>query len=148
MLLTAFSMKLYSWAAFLILRAQGLQTRSDKFSFLVNRNPTDPQQGAKISPALSTLPTAKINFQMRLVLPRRKVNSTKSTTAFFFWRLHWVSVRLLQIFVGVTASTFCCEDFLMVYSYETALGDTFPREVSHAEKRAPNYDWSLKWQLG
>ena len=53
-------------------------------------------------------------------------------------------VRLLQVFVGVAAQTFCCEDFLMLYSYETAFGDTFPGEVSHAEKRAPNSDWSLK----
>ena len=47
--------------------------------------------------------------------------------------------------------TFCCEDFLIshfLYSYETAFGDTFPREVSQAEKRAPNIEWSLKWQLG
>ena len=28
--------------------------------------------------------------------------------------------------MGVAALTFCCEDFLMLYSYETAFGDTFP----------------------
>ena len=28
--------------------------------------------------------------------------------------------------MGVAAPTFCCEDFLMLYSYETAFGDTFP----------------------
>ena len=43
-LLTAFSMKLCSSAVFLILRPQGLQTRSDKFSFLINGNPIEPQQ--------------------------------------------------------------------------------------------------------
>ena len=47
---------------------------------------------------------------------------------------------LLQIFVGVAVPTFRCEDFLKFYSYETA----FPRDVIHAEKRAPNSDWSLK----
>ena len=50
---------------------------------------------------------------------------------------------LLQIFVGVAVPTFRREDFLKFYSYETAFGDTFPREVIHAEKRAPNSDWSL-----
>ena len=40
-----FSVELYSSAAFLILRPQGLQTCFDKFSFLVyNGNPTEPQQ--------------------------------------------------------------------------------------------------------
>ena len=55
-LLTAFSMTLYSSAAFVILRPQDRQTRSDKFLFLVNRNPIEPQHWAKISPAFSTLP--------------------------------------------------------------------------------------------
>jgi len=45
-----------------MLRAQGLQTRSDKFSFLVNNNPIEPQQWAKISPALSTLPDGENKF--------------------------------------------------------------------------------------
>ena len=45
---------------------------------------------------------------------------------------------LLQFFLGVAAPTFCYEDFLMFYSYETAVGDTFPGEVSYAEKTAPN----------
>ena len=49
-------MKLYSSAAFLILRPQGVQTRSD------NRNPTEIQQRVKISPALSTLPGGENKF--------------------------------------------------------------------------------------
>ena len=61
-LLTAFSMKLCGSAAFLILRPQGLQTRSDNFSFLVNRKPIEPQQWAKISPTLSTLPDGENKF--------------------------------------------------------------------------------------
>ena len=61
-LLKPFSMKLYSSAAFLILRPQGLHTRSDKFSFLVNRNPTEIQQWVKISPPLSTLPGGENKF--------------------------------------------------------------------------------------
>ena len=47
-------------------------------------------------------------------------------------------------FFGIAAPKFCCKDFLMLYSYETAFSDTFPREVSRAEKLAPNSDWSLK----
>ena len=68
---------------------------------------------------------------------RSKVNSTKSSTA-IFWTFTLGFRLLLQIFVGVAAPTFCCEDFLMLmlYSYETGFGDSFPREVSHAEKRA------------
>ena len=72
-------MKLYSWAAFLILRAQGLQTRSDKFSFVVNRNPIDLQQWAEFNPALSTLPDGENKFlneagpppEVMLILPQK-----------------------------------------------------------------------------
>ena len=72
-LLTAFSMKLYSSAAFVILRPQDLQTRSDKFLFLVNRNPIEPQPDIELksAPHFQLFPTAKINFQMRLVLPQK-----------------------------------------------------------------------------
>ena len=138
-------MKLYSWAAFLILRAQGLQTRSDKFSFLVNRNPIEPQQWAKISPALSTLLEGENKFSSEARPPPEVKLSPQNLQLMFFWT--FTLGFLLQIFVGVAAPTFCCEDFLdflMLYNYETAFGDTFPREVSHAEKRAPNSDWSFK----
>ena len=141
-------MKLYSWAAFLILRAQGLQTRSDKFSFLVNRNPIEPQQWAKISPALSTLPDDENKFSNE-ARPPTEVKLTPQNLLLLFFLAFTLGFRpLLQIFVGVAVPTFRREDFLKFYSYETAFGDTFPREVIHAEKRAPNSDWSLKWQLG
>ena len=141
-------MKLYSSAAFLILRPQGLQIRSDKFSFLVNRNPIEPQQWAKISPALSTLPDDENKFLNEARRPPEVKFTPQNLQLLFFLPFTLGFRPLLQIFVGVGAPTFCCEDFLMVYSCETAFGDTFPREVSHAEKRAPNSDWSLKWQLG
>ena len=141
-------MKLYSWAAFLILRAQGLQTRSDKFSFLVNRNPIDPQQWAKFNPALSTLPDGENKFSNE-ARPPPEVKLTPQNLQLLFFLTFALGFRpLLQIFVGVAVPTFRREDFLKFYSYETAFGDTFPREVIHAEKRAPNSDWSLKWQLG
>ena len=77
------SMKLYSSAAFLTLWPQGLQTRFDKFSFLVCNG--EPQQSEpKSAPQFQLCPTAKINFQMRLVLPQKWSNSTKSTTSVFF----------------------------------------------------------------
>ena len=68
-LLTPFSMKLCSSAVFLILRPQGLQTRSDKFSFLINRNPIEPQQWARISPAISTLPDSENKFSSEALPP-------------------------------------------------------------------------------
>ena len=83
-LLTAFSMKLYSWTAFLILRAQGLQTRSDKFSFLVNRNLTDPQQGAKISPAFSTLPDGENKFSNEAGPPPEEKWTPQNLQLLFF----------------------------------------------------------------
>ena len=84
MLLTAFSMKLYSWAAFLILRAQGLQTRSDKFSFLVNRNPIDPQQWAKFNPALSTLPDGENKFSNEAGPPPEEKLTPQNLKLLFF----------------------------------------------------------------
>ena len=68
-LLTPFSMKLCSSAVFLILRPPGLQTRSDKFSFLINRNPIEPQQWARISPAISTLPDSENKFSSEALPP-------------------------------------------------------------------------------
>ena len=85
-------MKLYSWAAFLILRAQGLQTRSDKFSFLVNRNPIEPQQWAKISPALSTLPDGENKFSNEARPPLEVKLTPQNLQLLFFLRLHWVFV--------------------------------------------------------
>ena len=82
-LLTAFSMKLCSSAAFLILRPQGLQTRSDKFSFLVNHNPTEPQQWAKISPTLSTLPDGENKFSNE-VRPPLEVKLTPQNLQLLF----------------------------------------------------------------
>ena len=142
-------MKLYSWAAFLILRPQDLQTCSDKFSFLVNHNPIEPQQSAKISPALSTLPDGENKFSNEARPPPEVKLTPQNLQLLFFFLTFALGFRpLLQIFVGVAVPTFRREDFLKFYSYETAFGDTFPREVIHAEKRAPNSDWSLKWQLG
>ena len=59
---TACSVKLYSSAAFLILRLQDLQTRSEKFSSLISGNPIEPQHSAKISPTLSSLPDGENRF--------------------------------------------------------------------------------------
>ena len=83
-LLTAFSMKLYSWTAFLILRAQGLQTRSDKFSFLVNRNPIDRQQWAKISSALSTIPDGETKFSNEAGSPSEEKLTPQNLQLLFF----------------------------------------------------------------
>ena len=139
-------MKLYSWAAFLILWSQGLQTCSDKFSFLVNHNPIEPQQWAKISPAL---PDGENKFSNETRPPPEVKLTPQNLQLLFFFLTFALGFRpLLQIFVGVAVPTFRREDFLKFYSYETAFGDTFPREVIHAEKRAPNSDWSLNWQLG
>ena len=148
-LLTAFSMKLYSWAAFLILRPQGLQTRSDKFSFLVNHNPTEPQQWAKISPALSTLPDGENKFSNE-VRPPPEVKLTPQNLQLLF--------VFLNVYIGFPSplTNFCrsrdADVLLRRFSHFSfslhAFGDTFPREVSQAEKRVPNSDWSLKWQLG
>ena len=82
-LLTAFSMKLCSSAVFLILRPQGLQTRSDKFSFLINGNPIEPQQWAKISPAPSTLPDGKNKFSSE-ALPPTEVKLTPQNLQLLF----------------------------------------------------------------
>ena len=76
-----FSMKLYSSDAFLI-----LQTCFDKFSFLdlvYNGNPTEPQQWAKISLALSTLPDGEKIFKWDSSFHRNEVNSTKSKISVF-----------------------------------------------------------------
>ena len=135
-------MKLYSWAAFLILWSQGLQTCSDKFSFLVNHNPIEPQQWAKISPAL---PDGENKFSNETRPPPEVKLTPQNLQLLFSFLAFALGFRpLLQIFVGVAVPTFRCEDFLKFYSYETA----FPRDVIHAEKRAPNSDWSLKWQHG
>ena len=101
-LLTPFLMKLYSWAAFLILRPQGLQTRSDKFSFLVHRNPIEPQQWAKISHALSALPDSKNKFSNE-ARPPPEVNLTPTNLQTFFERLHWVSVPFYKFCWSLSA---------------------------------------------
>ena len=62
MLHTACSIKLYSSAAFRILRPQDLQTRSERFSSLVSGNPIEPQHSAKISLTLSSLPDGENRF--------------------------------------------------------------------------------------
>ena len=132
-------MKLYSSSAFLILRPQGLQTRSD------NRNPTEIQQCVKISPALPTLPGGENKFSNEARNPPGVKLTPQNPQLLFFYITFTLGFRpLLQIFVGVAAPTICCKDFLMLYSCETAFGDTFPREVSQAEKLAHNSDWSLK----
>ena len=96
-LLTPFSMKLYSSAVFLILRPQGLQTRSDKFSFLINRNPIEPQQWARISPALSTLPDGENKFSSE-ALPPTEVKLTPQNLQLPF--------VFLNVYIGVSVSSY------------------------------------------
>ena len=90
-------MKLYSSDAFLI-----LQTCFDKFSFLdlvYNGNPTEPQQWAKISLALSTLPDGEKIFKWDSSFHRNEVNSTKSKISVFFLTFALGFRPPLQIFV-------------------------------------------------
>ena len=84
-LLTAFSMKLYSSVTFLILQPQSLQTCSDKFSFLVNCNPAEPQQSAKIGLAHLTLPNGENKFSIEACLhPEVKLSPQNLSLLFFF----------------------------------------------------------------
>ena len=83
-LLTAFWMKLYSPAMFLILQPQSLQTCSDKFSFLVNCNPTEPQQSAKISLAHLTLPDGENKFSNEDRPPPEAKLSPENLSLLFF----------------------------------------------------------------
>ena len=121
-LLTAFSMKQYSLVAFLILRPQGLQTRSNKFSLLVNGNPIERQQWAKLSPALSTLHGGENKFSNDDSPPPELKLIPQNLQLLFFWTF--------TLSFGVAAPTFWCEDVTMLHSYESAFGDTSPREVS------------------
>ena len=123
-------MKLYSLAAFLILRPQGLQTRSNKFSLLVNGNPIERQQWAKLSPALSTLHGGENKFSNEDSPPPELKLIPQNLQMLFFGTFTLGFRPLLQIFVGVAAPTFWCEDVIMLHSYESAFGDTSPREVS------------------
>ena len=84
-LLTAFWMKLYSSATFLILQPQGLQTCSDKFSFLVNCNPAEPQQSAKISLAHLTLPDGENKFSNEARPPPEAKLSPQNLSLLFFF---------------------------------------------------------------
>ena len=82
-------MKLCSSAAFLILRPQGLQTRCDKFSFLVyNSNPIEPQQWAKISLAISTLPDSKNKFSNETRPPPEMKLTPQNLQLLFFWNVY------------------------------------------------------------
>ena len=84
-LLTAFWMKLYSSATFLILQPQGLQTCSDKFLFLVNCNPAEPQQSAKISLAHLTLPDGENKFSNEARPPPEAKLSPQNLSMLFFF---------------------------------------------------------------
>ena len=139
-------MKPYSWAAFLILRPQRLQDLFWQVFVCSQSNPIEPQQWAKISPALSTLPDGENKFSNEARPPLEVKLTSQNLQLLFFFTFTLGFRPLLQIFVGVAVPTSRCEDFLNFYSYETAFGDTFPREVIHAEKRAPNSDWCLQKQ--
>ena len=77
-------MKLYSWAAFLVLRQQGLQTRWDKFRFWLTRS-IEPQQWAKIGPALSTLHGGQNKFSNEARPPPEVKLTSQNLQLLFVW---------------------------------------------------------------
>ena len=77
--------QLYNSATFLILQPQGLQTCSDKFSFLVNCNPAEPQQSAKTSLAHLTLPDGENKFSNEARPPPEVKLSPQNLLLLFFF---------------------------------------------------------------
>jgi len=81
---TACSLKLYSSAAFLILRPQDLQIRSEEFLSLISGNPIELQQSAKISPTPSSLPNSENRFSND-ALPPPEVKFTPQNLQLLFF---------------------------------------------------------------
>ena len=137
-LLTAFSMKLCSSAVFLILRPQGLQTRSDKFSFLINGNPIEPQQWAKISPAPSTLPDGKNKFSSE-ALPPTEVKLTPQNLQLLF--------VFLNVYFGFPSplTNFCrSRDADVLLSFSLQLRNRLWRYIpawSQSSRKARDWFW-------
>ena len=66
---TAVWINLYNSDAFLILRSQDLQTRSDTLWLLINGNPIDEQQSANTVPGLSFLADFENKFSKDALVP-------------------------------------------------------------------------------
>ena len=137
---TAFSMKLYSSAAFRILGPQGLQTRLCKFWFRDKGSPIDPHHSAKISSALSCLPEGHSCQSLWC-----KTRCTKSAVVIVAAYLG-LSTSSLPRFVGVDirvrtyASAEGYENYFQAFAINSHI-------ISHAERHASKFDWTLKWQL-
>ena len=134
----AWSIKLCSSAAFLILGPQDLQTRSERFSSLVSGK-TQSSRNTKISPTLSSLLDDE-NFSNG-TLPHPEVTFTPQNLQLLFF---WMSI------FGFLGS--CWHDTACRFSHNgccamNIFSPDFLRRVGHAENRAPYSDWSLNWQL-
>ena len=89
---TACSIKLYSSAAFRILRPQDLQTSSVRFSSLISGNPIEPQHSAKISPTLSSLPDGENRFSNDALPPPEVKFTPQNLQLLFFVNVYlWFS---------------------------------------------------------
>ena len=129
-----------------------MQTRSDRFGFLVTGSPIVPQYSAKIKPGLSSRDVGKNKFwNDTLLLAASKF--VPQNLQFLFWLPSLAFFPRLQTFVGVADITFISSSrpsrstkkFRGVFVLSAC--DTFLRKISHAEKRAPDFDWWMKWQL-
>ena len=147
---TACSTKLYSSAAFRILRPQDLQTRSERFSSFVSGNPIEPQHSAKISPTLSSLPDGENRFSNdALALPEVKFTPQNLQLLLFFECLSLVFFLFYKPLWEFLTFNTRLEDFLTAFASSLLwifFHASLPK-VNHAEMRAPYSDWPLNWQL-
>ena len=95
---TAWSIKLYSSAAFRILRPQDLQTRSERFSSLVSGNPIEPQHSAIISSTLSSLPDGENRFSNDALPPPEVKFTPQNLQLLFFFNVSlWFSFSFTNL---------------------------------------------------
>ena len=124
--ITRYELKLYTSAAFLILRQQDLQTRSERFSSLVSGNPVEPQHAAKQN---SSLPDGGIFSNDALPPPEVKFTPQNLQLLFFecrsliFFLLYkplWELLTLHGLKIFSQYNVRCYENFF----------HAFPRKVS------------------
>ena len=151
-------MKLYSWAAFLILRPQRLQDLFWQVFVSSQSNPIEPQQWAKISPAISTLPDGENKFSNEARPPLEVKLTPQNLQLLFFLRLHWVFVpfykflwesrcrhSVAKIFSSFTAT----KPLLAIHSRVRSFMQKSVRLILiGACKNKTEKDSSLKWLQG